>query len=324
MSLVKSKAHPATNHDDDTEIRTMAATKKTTKKKTSNTGKATAANSKSVKDAVSSGKGKGTGQGDQVERFEADDGMITETFIDADGEETTVVRRAPKKATRGAGRTKGTKVKAATASTEPTGPTAGALMNAESGAQVDAGDVLGAPVGATRAKGKKDQTSATKTTATKTTATTPTATKHTANITLADLGERFLKHLEALGKSRATVFSYSIDLGLMCRELGGETDAGAFTEDQVGEFFRSDAVMKTRTGKAKSQLTIDKTRRVARQVLEFAVAEQIIQTSPVPESAMPTRKRKESVAKNEVSDATDAEGGEGAKGAKGAATDKAE
>lgn len=111
-------------------------------------------------------------------------------------------------------------------------------------------------------------------------------------LSLGDLAERFLQHLEAIGKSRATVFSYSIDLGVATRAFGTDTDAGTITEAQVAEFFTSDRVTKTRSGKAKSNLTIDKTRRVARQVFTWAATEGLIATSPIPADANPTRKRK--------------------------------
>lgn len=111
----------------------------------------------------------------------------------------------------------------------------------------------------------------------------------------ADVAERFLQHLEATGKSRATVFSYSIDLGAATRAFGADTDIQAISEAQVTEFFASHQVTKTRSGKAKSQLTVEKTRRVTRQIFTWAAEEGLIPTSPIPTAAIPNRRRKDPV-----------------------------
>lgn len=223
-----------------------------------------------------------------------EDGTITEVFTDEDGEETTVVRKkAPARATRrgtrktsgGSRKDTGAKSEAeANADTTNTSATTDAATDANAGKTAgpakkggperknDTGDAHGSPVRATKAKVK-----------------TGGAGRKPTGVTLDELSERFLQHLEEIGKSRATLFSYSIDTQLLCRKLGGETDVGEITEEQVREYFDSDAVTRTKSGKEKSKLTVDKSRRVARQLLEFALAENIIPVSPVPADAMPKR-----------------------------------
>lgn len=121
----------------------------------------------------------------------------------------------------------------------------------------------------------------------KTTAAAATATDAEARSTLTvlKLAERYLQHLEDVGKSRGTIFSYYVDLSLACRELGEKTPADALTEQDVAAFFECDAVTKTRTGKPKAPVTIEKTRRVLRMALTWAQREGLIAAAPVPATA---------------------------------------
>ena len=113
-----------------------------------------------------------------------------------------------------------------------------------------------------------------------------------APLAFRDLAASYLRHLESVGKSRSTVFSYSIDLGLAERAFGDETDTGAITVDQVREFNECDAVTKTRAGKPKSDLTVAKTRRVLRLALTWASENRLIDEAPIPLDALPGRRRK--------------------------------
>jgi len=112
----------------------------------------------------------------------------------------------------------------------------------------------------------------------------------TLGLTLGELAELYLLHMEQLGKSRGTVFSYSIDLGLAVREVGEDTRIKALTPEKIGAFFESDAVTKTRTGKPKAKPTIDKTRRVLRLALVWAAETGEIPVAPLPENVVDGRK----------------------------------
>ncbi|MBK8172773.1 MAG: hypothetical protein IPK60_20885 [Sandaracinaceae bacterium] len=110
--------------------------------------------------------------------------------------------------------------------------------------------------------------------------------KNTANalnstLTLAELGARYIAQMEEQGKSVGTCFSYLMELKLAQSELGGETLVSALTSDAIAKFNTCSRVMKLKTGRAKSQLSIDKTRRVLRLALTWAhqaglVAEAIV------------------------------------------------
>jgi hypothetical protein len=104
-------------------------------------------------------------------------------------------------------------------------------------------------------------------------------------ITLAALAEAYLQNLEKTGKSRGTVFSYSIDLGVATKYFGKDLAAVTLRTEDVAEFFESAAVTTTRTGKAKSDITIAKTRRVLRLALEWAAGAGLIPVAPVPQKA---------------------------------------
>lgn len=100
--------------------------------------------------------------------------------------------------------------------------------------------------------------------------------------TLGELADAYLNHLEKVGKSPATVFSYRMDLVIARTNLGDETPAGSLTQEQVAEFFASDAVTKKKSGANKTDVTIKKTQRVLRQALVWAAEQKLIDSAPLP------------------------------------------
>ncbi len=102
-------------------------------------------------------------------------------------------------------------------------------------------------------------------------------------LTIATLSEGYLHALEDTGAGTGTLASYGMELKLAMRELGAETPVATLTDDRVREYFNSDAVMKTRTGKPKAPPTYLKTQRVLRQALVWAATEKLIEKAPVPE-----------------------------------------
>jgi hypothetical protein len=99
-------------------------------------------------------------------------------------------------------------------------------------------------------------------------------------IPLSDLSERYLHSMEMAGKSRGTVFSYSMELGAAQKELGADTPIAEITRADIIRFNESPRVTLLRSGKPKSQLSIDKTRRVLRLALGFAVQTGLLASSP--------------------------------------------
>lgn len=107
----------------------------------------------------------------------------------------------------------------------------------------------------------------------------------TGGVELADIAERFLKHLEKTGKSRGTVFSYSLDLGVAERHFGATRDATTITTAEVAEYFESAAVTKNRSGGSKNAITIAKLRRTLRMAMVWAAEEKLLAVAPVPVTA---------------------------------------
>jgi len=103
--------------------------------------------------------------------------------------------------------------------------------------------------------------------------------------TLADLAAAYLAHMENEGKSDGTISSYRMELKTAMAELGEDTPIAGITPDQVQAFFTSKRVTKLRSGKNKSQLSIDKTRRVLRLSLVWAVDSGVLAKAPLPEPA---------------------------------------
>jgi len=120
-------------------------------------------------------------------------------------------------------------------------------------------------------------------------------------IPLSDLSERYLHSMEMAGKSRGTVFSYSMELGAAQKELGADTPIAEITREDVIRFNEAPRVTTLKSGRPKSQLSIDKTRRVLRLALGFAVQTGLLVSSPAEDyeakqqdepAQEPTRKRR--------------------------------
>jgi hypothetical protein len=101
--------------------------------------------------------------------------------------------------------------------------------------------------------------------------------------TLADIAAGYLADMETKGKSNGTVASYGMELKVAQDELGETTLIADLTPERVAEYFTSKRVTKLRSGKNKSQLSIDKTRRVLRLALVWAAERGIIEKAPIPE-----------------------------------------
>ena len=104
------------------------------------------------------------------------------------------------------------------------------------------------------------------------------------NATLADIAAGYLAHMEEKGNSAGTIASYGMELKTAMADLGEEIRVADLTLERVGEYFASKRVTKLRSGKNKSQLSIDKTRRVLRLALVWALERGIIEFAPLPDT----------------------------------------
>lgn len=98
----------------------------------------------------------------------------------------------------------------------------------------------------------------------------PKKSKTAESITLAELATRYIAKLEQDGKSAGTTFSYLMELKLAQAELGVETLLSALSPAAIAAFNASERVTMLKSGRSKSPLSIDKTRRVLRQALAWA------------------------------------------------------
>ena len=104
-------------------------------------------------------------------------------------------------------------------------------------------------------------------------------------ITLGYLAREYVRHLEEVDKSPATVFGYKMDLDLALAEMGADTPLAVLTEDWVRKYFDSERVTRTKTGHLKAKPTVDKTRRVLRLALTWAVEKGWLAVVPIPSAA---------------------------------------
>jgi len=105
------------------------------------------------------------------------------------------------------------------------------------------------------------------------------------NMTLEELASKFLAHLEDVGKSNGTLFSYKLELITALDEIGKDTIVAELTPTRVLEYFTSDRVMRTRTGVEKARPTYLKTQRVLRLALVWAQDTGLIAKAPLQEDA---------------------------------------
>ena len=102
--------------------------------------------------------------------------------------------------------------------------------------------------------------------------------------TLSDAAASYLAGMDADGAGDGTLSSYEAELKLAMRGLGETTLLSDLTPDRVGEYFASDLVMKTKTGKPKARPTFLKTQRVLRLALVSAQTKGLIAVAPLPVS----------------------------------------
>lgn len=100
-------------------------------------------------------------------------------------------------------------------------------------------------------------------------------------MTLADLADHYLAHLEAT-KSAGTALSYKMELDRAVEYLGAETTIGSLTPDDVRRFNASKIVMCKKDGKPKAQPSYLKTQRVLRLALVWAANDRKwIESAPI-------------------------------------------
>ena len=99
-------------------------------------------------------------------------------------------------------------------------------------------------------------------------------------ITFKDLGNRWIEEL-AKTKAPGTVARYQVDLRILNRFFGEETDIQKISQQKVVAFRKSEILL-TKAGNVKGFVTVDRTIRVVRFLFRFAVEKGFLKSSPVP------------------------------------------
>ena len=99
--------------------------------------------------------------------------------------------------------------------------------------------------------------------------------------TLGELSEAYLAHLKEQGKKERTLFTYGHDLKDVNEFFGEDKKLTALRPADFGRFLKSDALLKLKTGKPKSDITIKKTVRVMRMMLVWAVETGVLTKLPL-------------------------------------------
>lgn len=99
------------------------------------------------------------------------------------------------------------------------------------------------------------------------------------------LHEAVLEHLEYLkgqGKSERTLYTYSMDLQQVEAFFGPDKKLSSILIPHVAGFLKSDALLKMRGDKDRSEITVKKTVRVFRTFLIWAKEQGYIDKLPLP------------------------------------------
>lgn len=96
---------------------------------------------------------------------------------------------------------------------------------------------------------------------------------------------RFLDHLKEKGKKEKTLYTYGKDVELLVQHFGNGKAINKITKPLMGGFLKCDGILKTASGKDKSHITINKTRRVVSQFFDWLTQNGEIESSPMPKAS---------------------------------------
>ena len=118
----------------------------------------------------------------------------------------------------------------------------------------------------------------------------------TKNVTIKEAAGKYLAHLGETGKNERTVYTYGKDLDLALEYFGVDKAVAKIMPVHVAAFFKADSVTKlirepkkegeARRERAKSPITITKTKRVLRQMLVFCKEQGWIDKVPLPKDEL--------------------------------------
>ena len=98
---------------------------------------------------------------------------------------------------------------------------------------------------------------------------------------------QFLDYLKSKGKKEKTLYTYGKDVELLVNHFGNGKAVNKITKSLMGGFLKCDGILKTASGKDKSHITINKTRRVVSQLFDWMIESEVITESPMPPACNP-------------------------------------
>lgn len=103
-----------------------------------------------------------------------------------------------------------------------------------------------------------------------------------ADKTLHEAIQEHIEYLKSRGKSERTIYTYSKDFEQVEAFFKPDRKLGSILTPHVGSFLKSDALLKMRGDKDRSEITVKKTVRVFRTFLVWAKEQGYIDKLPLP------------------------------------------
>lgn len=104
----------------------------------------------------------------------------------------------------------------------------------------------------------------------------------TASLSLSDAVEQYIALLQQQNKSKATLYTYGMDLKQVLAFFGSDRLVHSITLPQVGKFYRSPALLKLPNGNDRAEQTVRKTVRVFSKLMTWLFEQGHIETLPLP------------------------------------------
>ena len=107
------------------------------------------------------------------------------------------------------------------------------------------------------------------------------------NINMKAAVEKYLKHLEEIGKSNSTRYTVTLDLGMLTAYLGEEKELAKLLPVHIAGFFKSEPVNKIGDPpRDRRPATVLQIKRVTRQFLVWAQEQNYLASIPLPKAEM--------------------------------------
>lgn len=100
--------------------------------------------------------------------------------------------------------------------------------------------------------------------------------------TLQELISEYLSYLRAKGKTERTLYTYGKDGQQIEAFFGPARKLINILPVHVGKFYKSDELLKLSNGKDRASATVNKTRRVFKAMMTYALLQGYIQVLPLP------------------------------------------